>query len=310
MVHAHAAEPADRARERALRLALALTLGFAAVEAAGGWLAGSLALLADAFHMLSDGFALALAWSASRLSLRPPSARMSYGWRRAEVLAALINVLLMLALVAGIAWAAVERIAAPRPVAGETVIAIAVLGLAVNLLVLRILHRADRGALNTRAARLHVLGDLAGSLAALAAGLIVWLTGWLLADPLLGILIAGLIGISALRLLAEVLGVLLDAVPRGVDLAAVERELCAVPGVRAVHDLHVWSLAGDRRLLSAHVELEREEGWSTILPELQARLTERFGIRHATLQAEPPAYRAEALAACRRSGCELDDHRH
>lgn len=309
MGHAHP-HHADRARERGLRLALAITLGFAAVEAVGGWLAGSLALLADAAHMLSDGFALGLAWTAARLSLRPPSPRMSYGWRRAEALAALINVSLMLVLVVGIVWAAILRLASPRPVLGEAVMAVALVGLFVNLAVLRILHGADRGALNTRAARLHVLGDLMGSLAALAAGAIVWLTGWLLADPLLGLLIAGLIGFSALRLLREVVAVLLDAVPSGVDLQAVAQALCEVPGVRAVHDLHVWSLAGDRRLLSAHVELEREEGWSAILAELQRRLAERFGIRHATLQAEPPRYREAALSACRRAGCELDDHAH
>ncbi len=309
MSHAHP-HHADLARERGLRIALLLTLGFAGVEALGGWIAGSLALLADAAHMLSDGFALTLAWSASRLALRPPSGRMSYGWRRAEALAAMVNVALMLGLIVGIAWAAVQRIAAPRPVAGGVVLIVAAVGLLVNLAVLRVLHGADRGALNTRAARLHVLGDLAGSLSALAAGGIVLLTGWMLADPLLGLLIAGIIGVSALGLLREVLAVLLDAVPNGVDLKAVAATLCEVPGVRAVHDLHVWSLAGDRRLLSAHVELEREEGWSEILPLLQSRLAERFDIRHATLQAEPPRYREEALAACRRSGCELDDHRH
>lgn len=313
--HAHdglgpeSSEAAGRLRERGLRLAIFLTFGFALVEAVGGWWAGSLALMADAGHMLTDSAALLLAWGAARLSQRPPSALMSYGWRRAEVLAALINALLMLGIVAVLVPAAIERFQNPREVLAGSVMLIAFIGLLINVMVFRILHAADRGALNTRGAMLHVLGDLLGSVAALTAGAVIWATGWSPIDPLLSMLIAALILFSALRLLRDVLRVLMEAVPAGVDLPAIRARLRSVNGVTAVHDLHVWTLAGDRLLLSAHVGITRSEDWPKLLVELQTALRDDFGIGHATLQPEPPEY--HALAECH--ACDvapLDDHAH
>lgn len=310
--HAHAAplaaEQAGRLRERALRWCIGLTFGFAAVEAVGGWLTGSLALMADAGHMVSDSVALLLAWGAARLSQRPPDARLSYGWRRAEVIAALINALLMLGIVALLLPAALDRLQQPRAVMGGGVLLVAAIGLLVNLAVLRILHGADRGALNTRGALLHVLGDLLGSVAALTAGAVVWLTGWTPIDPLLSLLIAALILVSAVRLLRDVMHVLMEAVPAGVDLAAIRATLLGVPGVTAVHDLHVWTLAGDRLLLSAHVGIADSREWGSLLARLQRELRDGHRIGHATLQPEPPDYLDTECEDC--EGAPLDDHAH
>ena len=302
------AEAAGRLRERGLRLAIALTFGFAGVEAIGGWWTGSLALMADAGHMLTDSVALFLAWGAARLSQRPPGPQLSYGWRRAEVLAALINALLMLAIVAFLVPAAIERFQHPREVLGSGVLVIALIGLLINVLVFRILHAADRGALNTRGALLHVLGDLLGSVAALTAGAVIWATGWTPIDPLLSLVIAALILVSALRLLRDVVHVLMEAVPTCIELPAVRERLLGVAGVTAVHDLHVWTLAGDRLLLSAHVGIARNEDWPVLLATLQRTLRDDFGIGHATLQAEPPEYHALACESC--DAQPLDDHAH
>jgi cobalt-zinc-cadmium efflux system protein len=312
--HRHSSDEGEDAaaalvtRERALRTAVAVTLGFALVEAAGGWLTGSLALLADAGHMATDSFALLAAWLATRWSQRPPTARMSYGYRRAEVLAALGNALVMLMLIAVLVAAAIGRLQAPRSVDGAGVMVIALLGLGVNLLVLRILSRGDRRALNTRGARLHVIGDTLGSIAALAAGLIIWTTGWLPIDPLLSLLIAALILVSALRLVGDVLHVLMEGVPTRLSLPDVRAALLAVDGVDAVHDLHVWTLAGDRLLLSAHLGVVQDAEWPQLLVTAQAMLRDRFDIAHATLQPESPEY--AALAAARHESRPLDDHAH
>lgn len=308
--HSHSSEvaEADQARERGLRLAIFLTLGFAAVEATAGWWAGSLALMADAGHMVTDSLALLLAWFAASLSQRPPGPRLSYGWRRAEVFAAVINALLMLAVVALLVPAALRRLQSPTEVQGAGVLLVAAVGLVVNLVVLRILHGADRGALNTRGAVLHVLGDLLGSVAALLAGGVILLTGWMSIDPLLSLLIAALILVSALRLVRDALHVLMEAVPTGIDLDGIRSHLLALPGITAVHDLHVWTLAGDRLLLSAHVGVERIEDWARVLADCQQSLRQHFGISHATLQPEPPEYaRLVEDPAC---DTPLDDHAH
>lgn len=310
--HAHVtgddAAQAGRLRERALAFAILLTFGFALVEAAGGWWAGSLALMADAGHMLSDSAALFLAWGAARLSQRPPSARLTYGWRRAEALSALINALLMFGIVALLVPAAIERLRDPQPVLGGSVMLIAGIGLLVNLAVLRVLHGADQGALNTRGAVLHVLGDLLGSVAALVAGGVIWLTGWTPIDPLLSLGIAALILVSAMRLLRDVIHVLMEAVPGHVDLDVVRRHLHDTPGVTGVHDLHVWTLAGDRLLLSAHIGIADINQWPRLLVDLQRGLRAEFGIGHATLQPEPPEYAAQVCDACDED--PLDDHAH
>ncbi|RMD71268.1 MAG: cation transporter [Gammaproteobacteria bacterium] len=275
--------------------ALGLTLSFAFIEALGGWWAGSLALISDAGHMVTDATALGLAALAAWIARRPPSPRHSYGLGRAEVLAALLNALFMLALVAGITVAAIRRLQHPQPVMGEAVMAIAALGLAINLAVAWTLSRGEQ-TLNVRAALLHVLADLWGSVAALLSGAIIYFTGWTPIDPLLSFLICLLILYSSLKLLREAVHVLMEGVPLHIDLAQVGRAMAGVEGVLSVHDLHIWSLSSGKVALSAHVVLDDLSRWPRLLPRLQNLLRERFGIDHVTLQPEPlrPSLRESA----------------
>ncbi len=283
----------DHSASRWLPLALVLTLGFAVVEAVAGWWSGSLALIGDAGHMVTDAMALGLAAIAARLARRPVSARHSFGLPRMEALAALANGAFMFVLVAVLAWQAVVRLAAPRDIAGETVTLVALAGLAVNIAVAFLLTRGE-GDMNTRGALLHVLGDLLGSLAALASGLVIQFTGWTPIDPLLTMLIGGLILASTLNLLRQAVHTLLDGVPDNLSLPAVGREMAAVDGVVSVHDLHIWSLDSRNTALSAHVVITGAQRWSDdILPALQTILASRFGIGHVTLQPELP--RAEPV---------------
>ena len=262
-----------------------LTLGFVFVEAVAGWWSGSLALIADAGHMLTDSTALGLAALAAWLARRPPSTRHTYGLVRAEVLAALVNGLLMLGLIAFIVAEAVERFGQPRAIHGEAVIGVALLGLLINLLVAWRLSRGERD-LNTRAALLHVIGDLLGSVAAVTAGVVILTTGWTPIDPLLSLLVAGLILVSAWRLLSEALHVLLEGVPQSVDIQEVGRNLAALKGVLSVHDLHIWTLSSGKIALSAHLDLHSLEDWPRILLQARHLLARRHGIGHVTLQPE------------------------
>lgn len=285
--HHHAHPHPHATGNGTLLVALLLTLAFAAVEALAGWWSGSLALMSDAAHMLTDSSALALAAAAAWLARRPPSMRHSYGLARAEVLAALANSLLMLVLIGFIAREAIERIGEPRDIAGGAVVGVATLGLAVNLVVAWVLSRGEH-TLNTRAALLHVLGDALGSLAAIAAGVVVVATGWTPIDPLLSLLVAALILVSALRLLREALHVLMEGVPLNLRLETVGRDLAALEGVTRVHDLHVWTLSSGSIALSAHLEIRRLADWPAILAAAQQTLDARHGVRHVTLQPEVP----------------------
>jgi cobalt-zinc-cadmium efflux system protein len=281
----HAHSHAEHAGGNTLILALLLTLSFAGVEALAGWWSGSLALLSDAAHMLTDSSALGLAAAAAWFARRPPSLLHSYGLVRAEVLAALFNSVLMLVLIGFIVHEAIERIGAPREIAGSAVIGVAVVGLIVNLIVAWILHRGEQ-TLNSRAALLHVLGDMLGSVAAITAGIVIVTTGWTPIDPLLSLLVAALILASALRLLREVLHVLMEGVPLNVQLDAVGHDLAALPGVLRVHDLHVWTLSSGTIALSAHLELRDLADWPGILAAARQTLDAHHGIRHVTLQPE------------------------
>jgi cobalt-zinc-cadmium efflux system protein len=273
----------------ALWLAMLLTLGYAGVETAIGWWAGSLALVADAGHMVNDAGALALAAAAAWVAKRPPSRLHSYGFGRAEFMAALINSLGMLVLVAWIAVSAVQRLHDPQPVMGAAVSVTAALGLLLNILVAWLLSRGEKN-LNTRAALLHVAGDLLASVAALIAGVVITFTGWMPIDPLLSLLIAALIVTSSLRLLREALHGLMAGVPLHLSLEEIGRAMAAMQGVTSVHDLHIWSLSGEHVALSAHVVLKDIAQWETVLARLQAMLCERFGVEHVTLQPEPAEY--------------------
>jgi cobalt-zinc-cadmium efflux system protein len=268
-----------------LHAAAALTLAFAAVEAAGGWWTGSLALLSDAGHMLTDGAALALAAFAAWVARRPPSARHSYGLGRAEVFAALLNAIAMLAIAAALGYEALLRWQDPSPVKGAAAALIALAGLALNLVLLRRLtpHSHD---LNARAAMLHVAGDALGSLAALVAGLVIALTGWIRIDAMASLVICALIAVSAVRLTRESFHALMEGVPHGLSVEAIGREMASVKGVVSVHDLHVWMLSGSRTALSAHVVVGSMSEWDRTLHALQDCLQEKFRIDHVTLQPE------------------------
>ena len=265
---------------------LVITLIFAIVEAIGGWISGSLALLGDAGHMVTDSFSLALAAVAALLAQKPASREMSFGWGRAEVLAAMVNALLMLLIVAGISIAAFDRLRNPQPVQGGMVMLIASIGLLVNLVVAWVLHRGEQ-TLNIRGALLHVLGDLLGSVAALAAGAVIYFTGWTPVDPLLSVLICVLILFSSLKLLRDAVDVLMQRVPRELSLPVVGETLVAVEGVRSVHDLHIWRLDSRMVSLSAHIVVDDLSAWPRVLERLRETLSQRFDIHHVTLQPEP-----------------------
>ena len=281
--HEHAAHALPSGR--VLGLATALTLAFAAVEAGVGWWAGSLALVADAGHMVSDAGSLALAAVAAWMAGRAASRLHTYGFGRAEFLAALINSLGLLALVVWLIFSAIERLRAPQPVVGEAVSATAVVGLGINLLVAWLLNRGGKN-LNIRAALLHVVGDLLGSAAALVAGLVILWTGWTPIDPLLSLLIGALLVVSSFRLLREALHGLMEGVPLHLSLVEIGQAMAAVEGVVSVHDLHVWSLSGERVALSAHVVVPDLDTWPELLPRLRTHLADGFHIEHVTLQPE------------------------
>ena len=268
-----------------LAIAVALTLGYAFIEVIGGLWSGSLALLADAGHMVTDSAALLFALAANIIARRPVSDRHSFGLARVEVIAAFVNALAMLGVVAWIFYEAVDRLRSPVPVEGFGVFTIAGVGLLINVAVAWTLSR-DRDNVNTRAAFIHVLGDLLGSVAAIAAGLIIYFGGPLVADPLLSMFVAALILRSTFGVLRETTLVLLDSVPRGVDYDKVGRSLAQIPGVLSVHDLHVWSMVPGRSALSAHVLVDDIERWPVVLHQARLILRRDFKIDHITLQPE------------------------
>ena len=283
--HAHAHAHAEGPERPAYVAALSITFGYAIVELAGGLWADSLALTSDAGHMFSDSLALGLAAGAAWLARRPPGAKHSYGLARAEVLGATLNGLLMLAIIVFLVVEAVQRFLEPRPIAAGAVMVIAAIGLIVNAAVVLVLSRGHAD-LNSRAALIHVLGDLVSSLAALIAGAVVYFTDWVLIDPILSLLIAVLILVTTLRLLRDTLHVLMEGVPSAVDLAQIGGALARVAGVATVHDLHIWSIGSGNAALSAHVEIERLDEWPRILDASRELLRTQYGIDHVTLQPE------------------------
>lgn len=284
--HSHDHRHGQHANNGTLWLATALTLGYAGVEAGVGWWAGSLALVADAGHMLNDAAALALAAVAAWLARRPTSSRHSYGLGRAEFLAALVNSVGLLALVAWLAVSAVQRLHEPQPVSGVAVSWAAAIGLGINIVVAWLFSQSHQN-LNIRVALLHVIGDLLGSMAALLAGIVIAFTGWTPIDPLLSLGIGGLVLFSSVRLLREALRGLMEGTPLALAPEAVGQALAAVPGVASVHDLHIWSVAPEQIMLTAHVVVRDLQQWETVLDACHRLLHDRFDIEHATLQPEP-----------------------
>ena len=278
----HDHHPADAGSR--LIWALLLTLGFAAVEALAGFWSGSLALLGDAGHMVTDSASLGLAAFAVWLTKRPPSRRHTYGLGRVETLAALFNVLFMVVVVVGLSVAAIHRVLEPTSVNGRAVTLVAVVGLLINVGVAWLLMHGEQ-TMNTRGALLHVLGDLLGSVAALVAGAVIMFTGWMPIDPLLSLLIGLLVLGSSLRLLREVLSALLEGVPAHLSIEQIGQALASVPGVNSVHDLHVWTLSSNRVALSAHLLVDSFAQWPEVLTSA-LHVLHHQGIEHATLQPE------------------------
>jgi len=296
--------PESGSARRRLALGLALTLTFAAVEAIGGLLSGSLALLADAVHMLADSAALVLALVAALIAARPHTARFTFGFHRAEVLAALANAVILVLLLVRIATEAVLRLSGLRSVEidGRLMLLVATIGLAVNLVVFFVLrhggghthgHGDDHGHtdpaqnINLRAALIHVLGDMLGSAAAILAAIAILALGWTWADPAASLAVAALIAVSAWRILREAAEVLLDVAPAGKDAAAIERALLDEAGIVAVHDLHVWCVTPGRVALAAHIRTHAEDDPQATLARVNRLLAARFDIHHTTLQLEP-----------------------
>lgn len=285
--HGHEHVPTVTAdSEKRVRLAMLLTAGFMLAEVVGGWLSGSLALLADAGHMLSDSVSLALAWFAFRLGHRAPDRHRTYGYQRFQVLAAFVNGLTLLAIGVGIVIAAIQRLHEPVEVLAGPMLIIAVMGLMVNIGVFAILHRGDQGNLNLHGALLHVLGDLLGSVAAIVASLVIMVTGWNAADPLLSVLAAMLILRGAWQILRRSSHTLLEGTPEGVEVGEIRTALEALDDVESLHDLHLWGLTPQEPLLSLHLVVRDEADHERVLRRASALLRERFGITHATLQLE------------------------
>jgi cobalt-zinc-cadmium efflux system protein len=267
-------------------MAAALTGGFMLVEVAGGIAFNSLALLADAGHMVSDTFSLVLALGAVTLAARPATSKRTFGYRRAEILAALVNGVLLVVVSAWITVEAVRRLSEPVEVLGGGMLAVACAGLLVNGVSAWVLIRSDGGSLNVRAALRHVLGDLAGSVGAIFAALTILLTGWEAADAVASILISVLIALSAWSILRESVDVLLEGTPSGLDSETVGNAMASVAGVEQVHDLHVWQITSGFPSLSAHVLVAPEADCHGIRRDVEQMLQERFEITHTTLQVE------------------------
>jgi len=260
-----------------------LTALFAVIEVVGGLLAGSLALLADAVHMISDVAALAIAAVAAKIAARPAHEGMTYGYGRARILAAQINGLALCFLAGWIVWAAVGRLLSPPQVDGQIMSAVAFAGLVVNLIVLKWLHGGED--LNTKAAYWHVLGDALGSVAALVGGAVILMTGWMLIDPLLSFGVSGLLAWGGWRLIRQTTAELMEAVPEGIEIDVICSKASEIEGVRELHHLHVWKLPSGEKALSAHVCCDDLENWDLLSIRLHDCVA-GFGITHATFQPE------------------------
>lgn len=288
--HGHAHGPHRHAHDHAgdsrrLRWALLLTASFLLAEVAGGVLSNSLALLADAGHMLTDTAALALSLFVAWFTRQPASPSRTYGYLRWEILAALVNGSVLLLVSGWIVWEALLRLRAPEPLDGTLMLVVAALGLAVNVAAALVLHPASQGSLNVRGAYLHVLGDLLGSVGTLAAALLVRVTGWLPADPIASLVVTLVVVRSAWRLVREAVDVLLESAPSHIAPEAVRAQLQAIPGVESVHDLHIWSVGTGMVAMSAHAIVREPERHQHVLEHAHDAMR-LFGIHHVTLQLE------------------------
>jgi cobalt-zinc-cadmium efflux system protein len=267
-------------------------------EAVGGWLTNSLALIADAGHMLTDVAALTLTLFAIWFASRPATSKKTYGYYRLEILAAFVNGIALVLLSLWIIYEGVQRWQDPPEIAGTALTIIAIGGLIVNIIAAYLLHSDHKHDLNMRGAFLHVVGDLLGSVAAIIAGVLIWSMGWVWADALGSIVISAIIIFSAWRLILESVNVLLEGTPRHINLAAVESTILETAGVGGVHDLHVWTISSGIDALSAHISHDDSVGHSELLGIIRNKLHDRFGIDHRTIQMETLDLEAEAVYVC------------
>lgn len=285
--HGHGSHHHARALgRRGLKFVLVLTGVFMIAELVGGVLSNSLALLADAAHMLTDVAALALSLFALWFAQRPASSDKTYGYLRLEILAALVNGIALTIISIGIFYEAYQRFRAPAEIEGGLMLGVAVVGLIVNVIAARFLHDAAGHNLNVRGAYLHVLGDLLGSVGAVAAAIVVLATGWTTADPLISVLVGVLILLSSWTLVRESVDVLLEAVPAHIDVSDVRGAIGEIPGVDDIHDLHVWTVTSGFAAMSGHAVVEDASRHQNVLQEIHRRMRDRFGIRHVTVQLE------------------------
>ncbi|WP_106640418.1 cation diffusion facilitator family transporter [Allosphingosinicella vermicomposti] len=282
--HGHAHAPADFGR--AFAIGITLNLSFVIVEATFGFLSGSMALLADAGHNLSDVLGLAVAWGGATLAKRPPSRRYTYGLRGSTILAALANALLLMAAVGAIVMEAVERIGDPQPVGGRTMIAVAAVGVVINLGTALLFARGRQGDINIRGAYLHMAADAAVSAGVVLAGLAILATGAAWIDPAVSLIVAGFIFWSGWGLMKEAIAMSLGAVPSGIGPGRVEEALSRLPGVAAVHDLHIWPMSTTETVMTAHLVMPGGHPGDAFLHDVQHVMEDRFGIHHVTLQIE------------------------
>lgn len=297
--HSHSDSPRDENAKR-LMLAFGITATFMVVEVIGGLISGSLALLADAGHMLTDAAALLFALIAVQFARRPPNARHTFGWLRLTTLAAFVNAMALVVITILIVWEAFQRFQHPQPIAGRTMMVIAVAGLVANILAFWILHRgsADKN-LNVRAAALHVLGDLLGSVGAIVAALVIIYTGWTPIDPILSVLVSCLVLRSAWRLLKESVNELLEGAPAALDIPALKRNLNrSIPEVRDVHHVHVWQV-GEKPVMTLHVQVIPPHDHDALLGRIQHFLKHHYAISHVTIQME--------YQPCKGPDCHLNE---
>ncbi|MFD9482586.1 cation diffusion facilitator family transporter [Streptomyces sp. NPDC059991] len=304
--HAHGGPPptgtAAAAYRGRLRVALGITLGVMVVEIVGGLLADSLALVADAAHMATDALGLAMALLAIHFANRPAGHNRTFGYARAEILAALANCLLLLGVGGYVLYEAVQRFVEPADTSGPTTIVFGLIGLVANMVSLSLLVGGQQESLNVRAAFLEVLADALGSVAVLLSAVIIMTTGWQAADPIASLVIGLMIVPRTVKLLRETLNVLLEAAPKGVDMGEVRAHIVALPGVEDVHDLHAWTITSGMPVLSAHVVVSQEVldsvGHEKLLHDLQGCLGDHFDVEHCTFQLEPSGHAAHEAGLC------------
>ncbi|MDQ2926651.1 MAG: cation diffusion facilitator family transporter, partial [Pseudomonadota bacterium] len=283
--HGHAHHPAPANFDRAFAIGISVNILFVAIEAFYGWKVNSLALLADAGHNLGDVAGLVMAWGGALAGKLRPDARYTYGWKRASILAAFFNAVLLLVAMGSLAWEAFLRLSAPEPMQGYTVMVVAAIGIVVNLGTALLFMRGRHDDINIRGAFLHMAADAAVSAGVVVAGALVLWQGWLWVDPVTSLAIAAVILLSTWRLFGDSLHLMFDGVPSSIDLDAVRAELEALPGVDCVHDLHVWASGTTEVVLTAHVVMPAGHPDDAFFRAAAARMQSRFAIGHVTLQA-------------------------